>query len=83
MQEYIQFPFTDINTKKIYDHHGFWLVDKNKAFKNKNTALAYCSKNKTKDIKFCLYDDIFEHVSWHIFVHGMLYLWLMFLVNSI
>lgn len=66
MQDYIQFPFTDINIKKIYDHHGFWLVDKNKAFKNKNTALAYCSKNKTKDIKFCLYDDVFENVPWHV-----------------
>ena len=64
MHEYISWPFTDPYDKKLYDHHGFWLVEGDKAFKNKNTALAYCKNKGTKHIKYCLSDDVFDNQNW-------------------
>lgn len=44
---------------------GYWLVDGNHKFINKNVALEHCTKNKTKDIRYCLEEDRFSKVDWH------------------
>jgi len=44
---------------------GYWLVDGKHKFINKNVALEHCTKNKTKDIRYCLEEDRFGKINWH------------------
>lgn len=50
--------------KARLDRLGFWLVNGRHKFTNKNTALEYCTKNKSKDIRYCLEEERFSSADW-------------------